>query len=202
MTNLESNLYSIAFLATRMKISVYTLKSTIENKEELELIKFPDIFLQQINYPNCIRALIADFSIIQFCSFLDEYQKFNPQYIGSEYSERIITVRRKNKYGIKRINQWNDLFDYRNQVAAHNFDIRKESILSKKERIEYKIPDTLEEKIVFYQICQKMTQNIFSEFVEIRNNFDWDFRLIHKLKVTKNLNFDFDRELMLIDKNM
>ncbi|MFC7356697.1 hypothetical protein ACFQO1_03285 [Jejudonia soesokkakensis] len=202
MTNLKANLYSLAFLITRIKVSVYTLQETIENQSELRKIKFSDNFLEKFEYPNLIIASISEYSIIQFCSFLDEYKKFNPSYIGTEYSERIKNVRLKNKYGLQRIQKWKDLYDYRNQVAAHNFDVKKKSILSSKQIIEYNIPDTIEEKTLFYNICLKISQNIFSEFEEIRESFDFDFNLTHKLKIKKNESFDLNEELKLINENM
>jgi len=202
MTHLESNLYSLAFLATHIKLSVYTLQEIIDNKELLDNIEFPDKYLQTIKFPNSLRAITSNFSIIQFCSFLDEYKNFNQSYIGIEYSERIKKVRAKNKYGIQRINKWKNLYDFRNQIAAHNFDIKKESILRKKEIIEYNIPDTLDEKLVFYKIIEKICNNIFSEFDEVRDNFDFTFKLNSKIEITKNSNFDLKNELKLIDENM
>ena len=166
MTNLESNLYSIAFLTTLIKTSIYTLDETIKNEKQLNKIPFADDFLQKTGFPNSIRAIVSQYSIVQFCSLLDEYKNFNPKHIGKEYTERILKVRKINKYVLQRINKCKNLYEYRNQIAAHNFEIKKKSILIKNELTEYNIPDTLEEKYLFYKITEKMCRNIFKEFKE------------------------------------
>ncbi len=125
MTNLESNLYSIALLTTLIKNSIHTLDATIKNTNQLNKIQFDDNFLQKTGFPNSLRGIISVHSIVQFCSLLDEYKNFNPKHIGKEYTERILKVRKKNKYGLQRINKWKNLYEYRNQIAAHNFEIKK-----------------------------------------------------------------------------
>ena len=202
MTKLESNLYSIAFLTTHLKLSIYTIDEAIKNNELLSLVKFPEEFIQKIGFRKSVIALVSQYSLIQFCSFLDEYKKFNPNHIEKDYSERILKVRDRNKYGIQRINQWKGLYEYRNQIAAHNFDIKKESILRKKELTTYNIPDTFQEKFLFYKISEKICQNIFEEFTEIRDNINLDFNLDKKLNIVKNSNFNLTEELELIKKNM
>lgn len=202
MTKLEVNLYSIAFLATNLKLSVYSISEASKNEKLLSLINFPEDFLQKIGFKNSIIAIVSEYSIIQFCSFLDEYKKFSPKFIESEYSERIIKVREKNKYGIKRIEQWKNLYDYRNHIAAHNFNIKNKPILTKVELTEYNIPDTLQKKILFYKIVEKICRNIFEEFSEIRNNFNFSITVGQKLSFVKTPNFDLKNGLKLIEENM
>jgi hypothetical protein len=202
MTPLISNFYSLGFLATHIQLSVYTLQQTYENDKFLNKIEYSDNFLNQTTFSNSLKGIIANYSIIQFCSFLDEYKNFNSKYIGQKYFERIKKVRRKNHYGIQRINQWSDLYNFRNQMVAHNFDIKNESVFLKKELINYKIPDTLDEKILFYKIILKICQNISSEFQELNDEIDLNFTITKKIKILKNLDLDLDKEIDLIEKNM
>jgi hypothetical protein len=205
MDNLKSNLYSIAILATQVKLSVYTLEKVIENKDYLDEIEFSDNFLKKIKFPNLLRAILANQSIIQFCSFLDEYDKFNTKQIGLEYSQKIQKVRSKNYYAINRIKKWQNLFEFRNQIAAHNFDIKKgrskESILKNNTKKVYNIPDTIDEKILFYKLIQKMCNNIFAEFSDVAESFDFDFNLNSKINILNN-KINLEKELNLIQENM
>lgn len=202
MTKLESNLYSLVFLATRLKLSVKSLQNVIQNKGYIDEVKFSQDFYKSIGFANSIGAVISEYTIVQFCSFLDEYKNFNPRNHQEEHSSRIIKVRIKNKYGLQRIQQWKDLYRYRNQIAAHNLNIKNTPILETHELIKYNIPDTIEEKILFQNIVVKMCNNIFEEFSEIRDSFDYSFNLGKKLEVISNVEFDLERELELVEENM
>jgi hypothetical protein len=206
MDNLKSNLYSLAFLATHIKTSVYTLDETIKNIKKLDEIKFSDNHLKTMKYSDSLRISLTRQSIILFCSFLDEYNNFSKKHIGIQYSERINSVKFKNQYGIDRIKKWGNLYEYRNQVAAHNFDIKqgrsvKKSILKNDYIKTYNIPDTLLEQILFYKIVRKICNNIFDEFIEIRDHFDFDFNLNSKINIQNN-KINLEQELSLIDENM
>ena len=101
---------------------------------------------------------------------------------------------------------WWNLYEYRNQVAAHNFDIKqgrsvKKSILKNDYIKTYNIPDTLLEQILFYKIVRKICNNIFDEFIEIRDHFDFDFNLNSKINIQNN-KINLEQELSLIDENM
>lgn len=202
MNNLGSNLNTLVLLATRIKLSVITFEKILENTDYLNKIKYSEGFYEKVGFQKSLRGLIAEHMIIQFCSFLDEYKKFNPKNIGQEYTEKIKIVRKKNKYGIRRIDQWKNLYDYRNQIAAHNFDIKNKSILSNKEIKEYSIPSTFYEISIFYKICEKICHNIFIVFPEFVVKVDLDIKLGDKVRYKRNLNFDFEEELEMIEKNM
>jgi len=75
-------------------------------------------------------------------------------------------------------------------MVAHNFDIKNESVFLKTALINYKIPDTLNEKIVFYKVILKIYQNNSSEFQELNDEIALNFTLTKKIKILKNLDFD------------
>jgi len=202
MNNLESNLNTLVLLATRIKLSVVTFEKIIENKDYLNKISYSESFYQKTGFQKSLQGLISEHMIIQFCSFLDEYKKFNPKNIGEEYTERFKILSSKNKYGVKRINQWKNLYEYRNQIAAHNFDIKNRPILSKEEMTEYSIPNSFNEIFIFYKICEKICHNIFNVFPEFIEKIDLNIKLGDKVKYKKNLNLDFEKELELIEQKM
>jgi hypothetical protein len=67
---------------------------------------------------------------------------------------------------------------------------------------EYSIPSTFYEISIFYRICEKICHNIFIVFPEFMDKIDLNIKLGDKAKYKKNLNFDFEKELEMIEKKM
>jgi hypothetical protein len=113
---------------TQAKLSVLIIEQNFVNTDYLDVIKFKEDFYNLNTFSKSTRVLLRNLSIIQFCSFLEEYERFNIN-LTDDYSikEKIITIRKQNKYGIRRINSWDDLKNFRNQLAAHNFQIKNKS---------------------------------------------------------------------------
>ena len=166
MTKLVETIKTLLNLEGQIQLSVNTLQVSNDN-EILKTLPVSENFVPAMNLESSIRALVSNFSIIQFCAFLDEYNEFfTPNKCGIEYKERIVKIRKKNDIGIKRIEKWKDLRDFRNMLVAHNFRTNdKISFFSESfVKREFKIPNKIQEKILFAGILQMICKNIIDEF--------------------------------------
>ena len=195
----------LSFLFTQTKLTVISIEKCLNNNEYLNEIHFDETFYNQTPFSNSIRALLSNYSTIQFCSFLDEYKRFNPTLTNNEnLKSRIIKVREKNKYGLKRISKWKNLYDIRNQLLAHNFQIKNKSFFDNEENIvyEYSFPDTLNEKLIFLKIMEKICLNIIDEFNEILEVSNIaDYKMSEHIKIKKE-NINLQWEIINIEGEM
>lgn len=205
MKNIINSYKALSFLYTHIKLNVISIEKCLLEKNQLNQIKFDDEFYNQNTFSNYIRTQLSNLSIIQFCSFLDEYENFNITITQNEdLRKRINAVRKKNKYGLKKISEWKDIYDFRNQLLAHNFKIKNKSFFDNEENrvYTYNIPDTLNEKLLFIYIIEKICKNILKEFPEIIENSNIStYKMGNNIKIIKNI-IDLDSENSLIDKFM
>lgn len=196
-TNTLFNLHS------QIKFAVTTLERVYENKNLINSIKYDnEYFDKQALFQTSINALISNNCIIMFSSFLDEYANFNSHNLGKEIEDRIEYVRRQNKPGIKRINKWKDIKNFRNHLAAHNFKINGKSFFSDEvKNLEYIIPNTISEKKLFLLITELICLNIRDEFPEILFYMDPENRMIDKMKIIGE-EIDFEEESKVIHSQM
>ncbi|WP_226065515.1 hypothetical protein [Kaistella polysaccharea] len=195
----------LSFLFTQTKLTVISIEKCLIKSEYINEIQFDEEFYNRTPFSNSIRALLSNYSVIQFCSFLDEYKKFNQTLTDNEsLKARIRKVRDKNKYGLKRINKWTNLYDIRNQLLAHNFQIKNKSFFDNEENkvYEYSFPDTLNEKLVFLKIMEKICMNIIEEFDEILliSNIA-EYKMSEHIKINKGI-IDLETEMNEIEKQM
>ncbi|MEJ8606455.1 hypothetical protein JSO56_05895 [Riemerella anatipestifer] len=196
---------SLSFLFTQIKLTILCIEECIKNNEKLSEIKFQENFYNNPGFSLSTRAILSNHCIIQFKSFLDEYENFNENYIDKKYAESIRKVRRKNKYGLKRINKWKDIGRFRNNILAHNFNYRKKSFFSNPDNkiYEYLIPDSLNEKKVCLMIMQKICLNIMDEFPQVvtHSNLIY-YNMGMNLKINFEENIDLKEESRLINEMM
>ena len=195
----------LSFLFTQTKLTVISIEKCLLNSEYLNEIQFDEEFYNKTTFSNSVRGLLSNYSVIQFCSFLDEYKNFNHTLTENEnLKARITKVRNKNKYGLKRVNRWTNLFDIRNQLLAHNFQIKNKSFFDNVENkvFEYSFPDSLNEKLVFLKIMEKICLNIIEEFDEILliSNIA-EYKMSEHIKINKGI-IDLESEMTEIEKQM
>ena len=65
--------------------------------------------------------------LMNSCSFLDEYNKHFLFKSEPEFKDRILAIKKIAKPAFKKINEWTDLREYRNQMIAHNFRINDDA---------------------------------------------------------------------------
>lgn len=190
MKKLENIVQTILHLQTQLMIQVNTLNTVFENYILLNKVDLKDEFLNTSNvkFGQSISTLLSNYSIILFNSFLDEYNNhFIPSKCEPEFSTRIKHLRNNNKIILKRINEWNDIKKFRNEIAAHNFRIdsrEKKSFFSDEiEELKYKIPNTISEKLLFVELTKKICQNITSEFTELDYDKILKFKMVQKLNI-------------------
>lgn len=61
--------------------------------------------------------------LMDICSYLDEYNDNFFQKAEEQFKGRILEIRKISKPAFKKIKEWKDLKEYRNQMIAHNFRI-------------------------------------------------------------------------------
>ena len=171
MEELKNVVRTLFSLQTQVHHVVETLNTIGNNYELLRDIKLEN-FHVETNLEISSHSIISNYSIILFCSFMDEYDFFfNQNHLSSEFQNRINIVKQKNKPGIKRIKEWKDLKKFRNQIAAHNFRIKKKSFFSDEfEQFTFKIPNKISEKNLFSGIIYLLCLNIRNAFPEIKIN--------------------------------
>ncbi len=195
--SLINTIKTLLQLQNQMKVLIDTMNRIEENESLLNTIKL-NIPFKKFSFKNTVNAYLSNYSIIIFCSFLEEYnQNFIPAKFDDYYKDRIINVKKKNKPGVKRINEWNGLINFRNQLVAHSFDIKGKSFFSSEiEHLEFKIPNTISEKNLFYGIVYLMCVNISEEFYEIILEIQKKPNeiMLDKMKIVSE-NIDSEKEL-------
>ena len=195
-------LKTLFHLQSQINLTVESLNEIDKNKKKLENIKIENYFDDSFNLKISTSGILANYAIILFCSFLEEYHKyFNIGHLKDIDEKIIVKIKKQNKPGIKRINEWTGLTDFRNQLLAHNFRIKNESFFSnRKETINYKIPNSLSEKNLFSGIIYLICLNIRDGFPEIIKKMNLNERMTDKLNlIGENVNTENELKL-LFDK--
>jgi hypothetical protein len=103
-------------------------------------------------------------TIIESCSYLDEFENVFGVKSEKKYQKRILIVKRSTKPFIKKIKEWNDLREFRNSIVAHNLRKKDGKMALTKENLDYNTPRTMFD-LVLLSNCITLTQNIInSEF--------------------------------------
>lgn len=201
--NLLNVLKTLFHLQSQINLNIESLNEIEKHKKTLEKIKIENYFDNSMNLKISASGILANYSIILFCSFLEEYHNFfSLGHLKEVNKNKIIALKNKNKSGIKRINKWNGLVDFRNQLIAHNFRIKNESFFSQEKRIfEYKIPNTLSEKNLFSGIIYLICLNIRDAFPEIISKIDFKEKMVDKLNLIGE-NVDNEAELKILFEKM
>ncbi|WP_298498364.1 hypothetical protein [uncultured Algibacter sp.] len=200
--NLVNVLKTLFHLQTQINLTVESLNEIEQNQKILEKIQIENYFDNSMNLKISTSGILSNYSIILFCSFLEEYHKFfNLGHLKSVDRNLILSVKNKNKPGIRRINKWTGLIDFRNQLIAHNFRIKDKSFFSKEKLLyDYKIPNSLSEKNLFSGIIYLICLNIRDAFPEIISKLNLNERMVDKLNLIGE-NVDNENELKkLFDK--
>ncbi|MDW5288510.1 hypothetical protein [Formosa sp. PL04] len=195
---LRNTLKTMFHLQTQIHLTIESLNEIERNQKILENIKLDNFFDKSFNLKRSAGAILANYSIILFCSFLDEYHNFFNVYELPEVDKEIILkVKKKNKAGIKRINKWSGLLAFRNQLLVHNFRIKNESFFSK-ENIEYKIPNTLSEKNLLSGIIYIICLNIGEAFPMVISSLNSRDRMVDNLNlIGEEIDNEMELELLL-----
>lgn len=203
MGELKNVIKTLFNLQTQIFLIVETLNEIDDNQHMLKKIKLQNYFDKSMNLQNSSHALLSNYSIIMFSSFIEEYNKyFNPSHLSSVSSERIQRVKKKNIAGMKRIKKWKDISRFRNHMIAHSFRFNRESFFSENiKKLEFKIPNTLSEKNLFAGITNLACMNIRDEFMEYVVQFDNNQVMLDKMKLIGE-NIDNEKELIELYNQM
>lgn len=196
MQKIEFVIKTLFNLQAQINLSVETLNEIYNHSEIFKGIYLENFSQEKMGLEPSVHTLISNYSIIQFCSFLDEYNNyFKPNYCEKEFEERIIKVRKKNSIGLKRIKKWKDINAFRNHLVAHNLRINNKSFFSEEfEKLEYKIPNKISEKNLFSGIIYLICLNIRNEFMDVILTFNPFESMLDKLKIISE-DVDNEKEL-------
>lgn len=103
-------------------------------------------------------------SIIEACSFLEEYQNNFYPLAEAEFKERVLFVRKAAKPIVKKINEWKDLQKIRNELIAHPWRSGKENEFSYTKIFTYNSPRTFMELQFLRTYLQMIVGLIEAEF--------------------------------------
>ncbi|WP_330442109.1 hypothetical protein [Flavobacterium sp. C4GT6] len=196
MSELKNVISTLFHLQGQIHLLIETLEKCTKNENLLNQIELTS-FNSDINFQKSVQGLLSNQSIIMFCSFLDEYNRYlTPQIDNSVYKDRITSLKQLNKPILKRINKWKDLYSFRNKLVAHNFRTNNKSFFSTDEVEIYKIPNTISEKILFDGIIYLICTNIRDLFPDVISQIDPDFIMLNKLKI---IGEDIDNEKELTE---
>ncbi|MCB0744296.1 MAG: hypothetical protein KDC67_10360, partial [Ignavibacteriae bacterium] len=87
MNKLRNVIQTLFHLETQIKFQIETLNKVFENDKILNQIKHDGFFKNKISFRDSLNSIISNYTIISFCSFLEEYTKFfTPSYVEAEFS--------------------------------------------------------------------------------------------------------------------
>ena len=197
MNDLNQVIKTLLNLQSQINLIVETLNEIGNNCKTLSNIPLNNFFKGGMNLENSTHTLLSNYSIVMFCSFIDEYEKhFSISFLKSVDPERIKKVKVKNNAGMKRIKKWKDLHNFRNFMVAHNFRTKSgKSFFSEEfESFTFIIPNSISEKNLFVDITLLVCQNLKIEFPEIFNSLDPNELMLNKLKIIGE-NIDYAKEI-------
>lgn len=203
--DLVNSVRTLLDMEGQIYLLIKALNTVFENTTPLNDIERNEWLNEQISLRDSLNTLLSNYSIILFDTFLKSYEnRFIAVGLELELKKRVEIVRRVNKPGIDRLKRWSGLSDFRNTLAAHDFQAKKSSvsIYSREYGIkEYNIPNTNSEKNLFYKIISLCCWNIRQALPEIVKEIPWHERPLDRFKIIgKNVNCD--EELDKIQEEM
>jgi len=120
---------------------------------------------------------LMDMTILDACSFMDEYNGHFGVTTEEEYLQKILEIKKICKPLVNQINKWKDLRLIRNSFVAHNLRTKDNKMIFRTQ-INFKAPRGPYEIELLNDIIQLISHIIEKEFqVEYdyaRNNFELD----------------------------
>ena len=186
MGKMTETLQTLLHLGTQIKFITTMNYAYRDNEEYLDKIKLTGHY-KNLPFSKAVSGYLQNYAIIIICSFLDELNgEFTPKK-HSEYSERIIKVRKAIKPIKKRINQWENLRNYRDYVLAHNLREKNTPIFSSnRQKKEYKVPFSNSEHYLLSELIILIIQIISAEFEDVISEINLTESLLDKINFTEN----------------
>jgi hypothetical protein len=79
-------------------------------------------------------------SLLEVCSFLEEYDKYFHSTSEEPFKKRIREFRKAASPAMEKVREWKDLRTYRNEMIAHPWRMGEENQLSYKKLLVYDVP--------------------------------------------------------------
>jgi hypothetical protein len=79
-------------------------------------------------------------SLLEICSFMEEYDKYFHSTLEEQFKSRIKELRKAANPAMKKVREWKDLRVYRNEMIAHPWRTGNGKQLSYKKLLIYDVP--------------------------------------------------------------
>jgi hypothetical protein len=183
MEKLLEVIKTLLTLGTQIKFLIDGHETLTENSEYINKIKFKDPHHANLPLDKSVSGFLQNYMKIISCSFLDEYNEELTPGKHPEFKTRILRLKQITKPVMKRINQWKDLKDFRNNLLAHNLRIKGRSIYSGAiGSLQYNIPHTNNEHVLLCELLIILTTIVSQEFNDVFHQLNRKETLKDKLK--------------------
>jgi hypothetical protein len=132
---------------------VSVLKGDCYNQKNINVYSKDLVVLNSLLYMN----------IIDFCSYLDEYNNYFCKFPEEEINLKIKEIKTICKPFIKEINKWSDLRNFRNSFIAHNMRNKLNKVVFR-EQLNLNIPRGIFEMEMASRCFCSITHIILTEF--------------------------------------
>jgi hypothetical protein len=197
MEQLIESYKTLFYLATQILFFNEVYETYRDNEEHLNQVKFKGHY-SGLPLAKAISGNFQHYAIILTCSFIDEYNEEFTAAKHPEHAAQINRIKKLTKPVSKRLNQWSDLKNYRNNILAHNFRIKGKSLFSKNvDPVKFNVPHTNNEFILLTELVRTITTCIAWEFPDLFDKLSSDDLPITKLKFDYNV-VDVNKEMTMI----
>ena len=158
-----------------------------DNEDYLNKVKFKNHYAY-LPLAKAISGNFQNYTIILLCSFIEEFNEEFTIVRHPEYANQINRIKKLTKPVLKRISQWKNLKDYRNQILAHNFRNKGKSLFSKSVApISFNVPHTNSEFVLLTELIRIITTCIALELPGLFEQLTAEDLPIHKMKFDYNV---------------
>lgn len=200
MRKIGESFQSMLQQLTQIRLLIHTTDMIKKNSDVFDKIEFEGHY-RQFPFGKSIVGSLLNYSLLKSASFLEEFNTIFTPSNYPDYRDRIILFKKIVKPVTKRIDQWKDIRNYRNQILAHNFNINNSSFFSEDyENILYNVPHTDAEIKLLSELLVIITNNLVFVFPEIKN-LDLNPKMMDKLKFKRTI-VDLENEIHAIRENV
>ena len=201
MEKLVESYKTLTFLLTQIFFFKEIHETFTDNEEKLNSIKFKGHYANQ-PFAKSISGNHLNYMILLANGYLDEYHDNFTAIKHPDYAERITEIKKLTKPVVKRIGKWTNLKDYRNNILAHNFRVKGQSIFASDfEPIHLKAPHTNSEIMLLAELLSIINTTIIQKIPGLLAGINFREPLFNKITY-EYIEVDIEKELNEIKVQM
>lgn len=197
---LNQSLLTVGSLTTELIVFMDTYDALLK---ELQVLKHYHVNVTHVPTPvtEVVKALIFDKIIIVGLSILEEVNKVFTKKKLPEWSAEITAFKKQISPIQKRLSQWSDLRQYRNQLLAHNLrtDTGKSIFDLGDGKHKFNVPKRNGEYVLFFELIRVYVESLFSYFEEHHSKMNFKITIIDCIQFT-SVDIDMIAELRIVEK--